>query len=180
MKLTKAIYFIAFLLAINVLVPGSNNYVQAKSDNSSNGVSKGVKKSLSQFIKNNKAAFISSLLATLAVAAGTTYGAIHYHKHGTLANLFGGGKSRKGRSKKKDEFLKAAKSGRGQKKAPPVLTSVSDGFTPITIIDEGEGGRTPGAPYTVKIPKPDNNDNNKNNDPYATDKNPNIIDYINH
>ncbi|CAD2087376.1 early transcribed membrane protein [Plasmodium vinckei lentum] len=177
MKLTKAIYFIAFLLAINVLVPGSNNYVQAKSDNSSNGVSKGGKKSLGQLIKNNKAAFISSLLATLAIAAGTTYGAIHYHKHGTLANLFGGGKSRKGSSKKKEEFLKSAKA-RGQKKAPPVLTSVSDGFTPVTIIDDGEGGRTPGAPYTVKIPKPDNN--NKNNDPYATNKNNVIIDYLNH
>ncbi|CAD2100588.1 hypothetical protein YYG_03572 [Plasmodium vinckei petteri] len=177
MKLTKAIYFIAFLLAINVLVPGSNNYVQAKSDNSSNGVNKGVKKSLSQLIKNNKAAFISSLLATLAIAAGTTYGAIHYHKHGTLANLFGGGKSRKGSSKKKEELLKSAKA-RGPKKAPPVLTSVSDGFTPVTIIDEGEGGRTPGAPYTVKIPKPDNN-NNKSGNPYVTDKS-SIIDYINH
>ncbi|CAD2087401.1 early transcribed membrane protein [Plasmodium vinckei brucechwatti] len=168
MKLTKAIYFIAFLLAINVLVPGSNNYVQAKSDNSNNGVSKGGKKSLGQLIKDNKAAFISTLLATLAVAAGTTYGAIHYHKHGTLANLFGG-KSRKGSSKKKDDAMKSSKGGRsGQKKSLPVLTSVSDGFTAVTILDQ-EGGRTPAAPYTVKINKNDKND--------KVDK---LIDNLNH
>ncbi|KEG01381.1 early transcribed membrane protein [Plasmodium vinckei vinckei] len=157
MKLTKAIYFIAFLLAINVIVPGSNNYVQAKADDSNNGVKKDGKQSLGEMIKNNKAAFISTLLATLALAAGTTYGAIHYHKHGTLANLFGGGKSRKKKPLKKEDYLKIPKSGRPQKKAPPVLTPVSDGLTAITIIEGG--GRTPAAPYTVKIPKPEKPDN---------------------
>ncbi|CAD2093986.1 early transcribed membrane protein [Plasmodium vinckei brucechwatti] len=75
MKLTKALYFIAFLLAINVLVPGSNNYVEAKPSNSKGG------NSLANKIKNNKAAFISTVLATLALAAaGTTFGVMHLKK----------------------------------------------------------------------------------------------------
>ncbi|CAD2092948.1 early transcribed membrane protein [Plasmodium vinckei brucechwatti] len=75
MKLTKALYFIAFLLAINVLVPGSNNYVEAKPANSKGG------NSLANKIKNNKAAVISTILATLALAAaGTTFGVMHLKK----------------------------------------------------------------------------------------------------
>ncbi|SCL88807.1 early transcribed membrane protein [Plasmodium chabaudi chabaudi] len=72
MKLTKALYFIAFLLAINVLVPGSNNYVEAKPANGN---------SLANKIKNNKAAFIATLITTLALAAaGTTFGVMHLKK----------------------------------------------------------------------------------------------------
>ncbi|CAD2107668.1 hypothetical protein YYG_00703 [Plasmodium vinckei petteri] len=76
MKLTKALYFIAFLLAINVLVPGSNNYVEAKSANSKGG------NSLANKIKNNKAAVISTVLATLALAAAGTFGVMHLKKKG--------------------------------------------------------------------------------------------------
>ncbi|CAD2096408.1 early transcribed membrane protein [Plasmodium vinckei brucechwatti] len=77
MKLTKALYFIAFLLAINVLVPESNNYVEAKPANSKGG------NSLANKIKNNKAAVISTILATLALAAaGTTFGVMHLKKKG--------------------------------------------------------------------------------------------------
>ncbi|SCM03188.1 early transcribed membrane protein [Plasmodium chabaudi chabaudi] len=69
MKLTKALYFIAFLLAINVLVPGSNNYVEAKPANGN---------SLATKIKNNKVAFLATLIGTLALAAaGTTFGVMH-------------------------------------------------------------------------------------------------------
>ncbi|VEV56214.1 early transcribed membrane protein [Plasmodium vinckei vinckei] len=75
MKLTKAFYFIAFLLAINVLVPGSNNYVEAKPKGKGGN-------SLANKIKNNKAAVISTILTTLALAAAGTYGALHYHKKG--------------------------------------------------------------------------------------------------
>ncbi|VEV56676.1 early transcribed membrane protein [Plasmodium vinckei vinckei] len=76
MKLTKALYFIAFLLAINVFVPGSNNYVEAK-PNPKGG------NSLANKIKNNKAALISTILATLALAAaGTTFGVMHLKNKG--------------------------------------------------------------------------------------------------
>ncbi|CAD2100956.1 early transcribed membrane protein [Plasmodium vinckei] len=76
MKLTKALYFIAFLLAINVLVPGSNNYVEAKPSKSKGG------NSLANKIKNNKAAVISTILTTLALAAAGTYGVMHFQKKG--------------------------------------------------------------------------------------------------
>ncbi|SCL89537.1 early transcribed membrane protein [Plasmodium chabaudi chabaudi] len=74
MKLTKALYFIAFLLAINVFVPGFNNYVEAKPANGN---------SLAKKIKNNKAAFLATLITTLALAAaGTTFGVMHLKKKG--------------------------------------------------------------------------------------------------
>ncbi|CAD2109127.1 hypothetical protein YYG_01625 [Plasmodium vinckei petteri] len=76
MKLTKALYFIAFLLAINVFVPGSNNYVEAKPANSKGG------NSLANKIKNNKAAVISTILALALAAAGTTFGVMHLKKKG--------------------------------------------------------------------------------------------------
>ncbi|CAD2103386.1 early transcribed membrane protein [Plasmodium vinckei] len=76
MKLTKALYFIAFLLAINVFVPGSNNYVEAKPAKSKGG------NSLANKIKNNKAAVISTILATLALAAAGTFGVMHVKKNG--------------------------------------------------------------------------------------------------
>ncbi|CAD2100684.1 early transcribed membrane protein [Plasmodium vinckei] len=76
MKVTKALYFIAFLLAINVLVPGSNNYIEAKPANSKGG------NSLANKIKNNKAAVISTILTTLALAAAGTYGVMHFNKKG--------------------------------------------------------------------------------------------------
>ncbi|CAD2087394.1 early transcribed membrane protein [Plasmodium vinckei lentum] len=76
MKVAKALYFIAFLLAINVLVPGSNNYVEAKPANSKGG------NSLANKIKNNKAAVISTILTTLALAAAGTYGVMHFNKKG--------------------------------------------------------------------------------------------------
>ncbi|SCL99859.1 early transcribed membrane protein, partial [Plasmodium chabaudi chabaudi] len=61
---------------INVFVPGSNNYVEAKPANA-NG------KSLANKIKNNKAAFIATLITTLALAAaGTTFGVMHLKKKG--------------------------------------------------------------------------------------------------
>ncbi|SCL85716.1 early transcribed membrane protein [Plasmodium chabaudi chabaudi] len=76
MKLTKALYFIAFLLAINVLVPGSNNYVEAKP-------AKGNGNSLVNKIKNNKVAFLATVIGTLALAAaGTTFGVMHLKKKG--------------------------------------------------------------------------------------------------
>ncbi|SCM03644.1 early transcribed membrane protein [Plasmodium chabaudi adami] len=76
MKLTKALYFIAFLLAINVFVPGFNNYVEAKPANPNGN-------SLAKKIKNNKAAFIATLMTTLALAAaGTTFGVMHLKKKG--------------------------------------------------------------------------------------------------
>ncbi|CAD2087419.1 early transcribed membrane protein [Plasmodium vinckei brucechwatti] len=74
MKVTKALYFIAFLLAINVLVPGSNNYVEAKPARSKGG------NSLANKIKNNKAAVISTILTTLALAAAGTFGVMHLNK----------------------------------------------------------------------------------------------------
>ncbi|SCL85970.1 Malarial early transcribed membrane protein (ETRAMP), putative [Plasmodium chabaudi adami] len=74
MKLTKALYFIAFLLAINVLVPGSNNYVEAKP-------AKANENSLANKIKNNKVAFLATLIGTLALAAaGTTFGVMQLKK----------------------------------------------------------------------------------------------------
>ncbi|CAD2105731.1 hypothetical protein YYG_01141 [Plasmodium vinckei petteri] len=76
MKLTKALYFIAFLLAINVFVPGSNNYVEAKPANSKGG------NSLANKIKNNKAAVISTILGLALAAAGTTFGVMHLKKKG--------------------------------------------------------------------------------------------------
>ncbi|CAD2091071.1 early transcribed membrane protein [Plasmodium vinckei brucechwatti] len=76
MKLTKALYFIAFLLAINVFVPGSNNCVEAKPARSNGG------NSLANKIKNNKAAAISTILATLALAAAGTFGVMHIKKNG--------------------------------------------------------------------------------------------------
>ncbi|CAD2088709.1 early transcribed membrane protein [Plasmodium vinckei brucechwatti] len=76
MKLTKALYFIAFLLAINVFVPGYNNYVEAKPSKSKGG------NSLANKIKNNKAAVISTILTTLALAAAGTYGVMHFQKKG--------------------------------------------------------------------------------------------------
>ncbi|VEV57590.1 early transcribed membrane protein [Plasmodium vinckei vinckei] len=75
MKLTKALYFIAFLLAINVFVPGSNNYVEAK-PNPKGG------NSLANKIKNNKAALISTILTTLALAAAGTFGVMHLKNKG--------------------------------------------------------------------------------------------------
>ncbi|SCM20580.1 early transcribed membrane protein [Plasmodium chabaudi adami] len=76
MKLTKALYFIAFLLAINVFVPGFNNYVEAKPANANGN-------SLTQKIKNNKVAFLATLMTTLALAvAGTTFGVMHIKKKG--------------------------------------------------------------------------------------------------
>ncbi|SCL94691.1 Malarial early transcribed membrane protein (ETRAMP), putative [Plasmodium chabaudi adami] len=90
MKLTKALYFIAFLLAINVLAPGSNNYVEAKPENS-NGDN-----SLAKKIKNNKVAFISTVLATLALAAaGTTFGVMHLNKKGKSKKKPAGGNNPK-------------------------------------------------------------------------------------
>ncbi|SCL93984.1 early transcribed membrane protein [Plasmodium chabaudi adami] len=85
MKLTKALYFIAFLLAINVLVPGSNNYVEAKP-------AKGDGNSLVNKIKNNKVAFLATLIGTLALAAaGTTFGVMHLKKKkGSKKNTAGG------------------------------------------------------------------------------------------
>ncbi|KEG01157.1 early transcribed membrane protein [Plasmodium vinckei vinckei] len=77
MKLAKAFYFFAFLLAINVLVPGSNNYVEAKPK------SKKVAKGGNGFIRkiqNNKVAFLSTLAATIALAIGTTFGVMHLQK----------------------------------------------------------------------------------------------------
>ncbi|VTZ71362.1 early transcribed membrane protein [Plasmodium chabaudi chabaudi] len=85
MKLTKALYFIAFLLAINVFAPGSNNYVEAKP-------AKGNGNSLVNKIKNNKVAFISTLIATLALAAaGTTFGVMHLKKKKGSKNKTAGG-----------------------------------------------------------------------------------------
>ncbi|VEV56205.1 early transcribed membrane protein [Plasmodium vinckei vinckei] len=85
MKLTKALYFIAFLLAINVFVPGSNNYVEAK-PNPKGG------NSLANKIKNNKAALISTILATLAIAAaGTTFGVMHLKNKGNSKKKTAGG-----------------------------------------------------------------------------------------
>ncbi|SCL90576.1 Malarial early transcribed membrane protein (ETRAMP), putative [Plasmodium chabaudi adami] len=76
MKLAKALYFIAFLLAINVFVPGFNNYVEAKPANANGN-------SLAQKIKNNKVAFLATLMTTLALAAaGTTFGVMHLKKKG--------------------------------------------------------------------------------------------------
>ncbi|CAD2086736.1 early transcribed membrane protein [Plasmodium vinckei brucechwatti] len=75
MKLAKALYFFAFLLAINVLVPGSNNYVEAKSKKVTKGGNGFIRK-----IKNNKAAFLSTLAATIALAIGTTFGVMHLQK----------------------------------------------------------------------------------------------------
>ncbi|KEG00221.1 hypothetical protein YYE_04929 [Plasmodium vinckei vinckei] len=75
MKLTKALYFIAFLLAINFLVPGSNNYVEAKPKGKGGN-------SLANKIKNNKAAVISTILTTLALAAAGTFGVMHLQKKG--------------------------------------------------------------------------------------------------
>ncbi|CAD2112196.1 early transcribed membrane protein [Plasmodium vinckei] len=75
MKLAKALYFFAFLLAINVLVPGSNNYVEAKSKKVAKGGNGFIRK-----IKNNKAAFLSTLAATIALAIGTTFGVMHLQK----------------------------------------------------------------------------------------------------
>ncbi|SCM00983.1 early transcribed membrane protein [Plasmodium chabaudi adami] len=85
MKLTKALYFIGFLLAINVLVPGSNNYVEAKPANGN---------SLANKIKNNKVAFLATLITTLAVAAaGTTFGVMHLKNKGNSKKKTGGGKN---------------------------------------------------------------------------------------
>ncbi|SCM03597.1 early transcribed membrane protein [Plasmodium chabaudi adami] len=147
MKLAKALYFFAFLLAINIFAPGSNYYVQAKSDNS---VGKG-DNSLAQKIKRNKAAFISTLLTTIAVAAGTAYGAFHYHKYGTFANLFGRGKPHKGSSGRRGSLSRRS-SKSGPSKKGPILTSITDGEMPINIEDL-TGTRTPSAPYTVKLSK---------------------------
>ncbi|CXI06560.1 early transcribed membrane protein [Plasmodium berghei] len=79
MKLAKALYFAAFLLAINVLTPGSNNYVEAKPANSKK-VTKGGDNAFIRKIKNNKVAFISTLAATIALAVGTTLGVMHFQK----------------------------------------------------------------------------------------------------
>ncbi|SCL99839.1 early transcribed membrane protein [Plasmodium chabaudi chabaudi] len=144
MKLAKALYFFAFLLAINIFAPGSNYYVQAKSDSSGKGGN-----SLAQKIKRNKAAFISTLLTTIALAAGTAYGAIHYHKYGTFANLFGFSKSRKPSSGRRGSLSRRS-SKSGPSKKGPILTSISDDNIPINIEDL-TGTRTPSAPYTVKL-----------------------------
>ncbi|CXI13612.1 small exported protein [Plasmodium berghei] len=81
MKLAKALYFVAFLLAIKVLTPGSNNYVEAKPANSKK-VTKSGDNAFIKKIKNNKAAFISTLAATVALAIATTFGVMHYQNNG--------------------------------------------------------------------------------------------------
>ncbi|VEV54910.1 early transcribed membrane protein [Plasmodium vinckei vinckei] len=76
MKLTKALYFIAFLLSVNLLAPGSNNYVEANPTNAD-------EIPLPKKIKNNKVAIISTILATVALAvAGTTFGVMHLKNKG--------------------------------------------------------------------------------------------------
>ncbi|CAD2102073.1 early transcribed membrane protein [Plasmodium vinckei] len=80
MKLAKALYFIAFLLAIKVLIPGSNNYVEANPE-IINTTTKDSNNSFTRKNKNNKVAVISTILATLALAAaGTTFGVMHLKK----------------------------------------------------------------------------------------------------
>ncbi|EUD70500.1 hypothetical protein YYG_04058 [Plasmodium vinckei petteri] len=80
MKLAKALYFIAFLLAIKVLIPGSNNYVEGNPENI-NTITKDSNNSFTRKNKNNKVAIISTILATLALAAaGTTFGVMHLKK----------------------------------------------------------------------------------------------------
>ncbi|CDU19167.1 hypothetical protein YYC_02082 [Plasmodium yoelii 17X] len=82
MKLTKTLYFAAFLLAINVLTLGSNNYVEANLEIINRIKKKNANNSFIRKIKNNKAAVISTLFATLALAFGTTFGVMHYQKNG--------------------------------------------------------------------------------------------------
>ncbi|CDU18230.1 hypothetical protein YYC_04759 [Plasmodium yoelii 17X] len=80
MKLAKALYFVAFLLAIKVLTPGSNNYVEANPPNSDK-VANGGDRTLIKKIKDNKVAFISTIAATVALAIATTLGVMHYKKN---------------------------------------------------------------------------------------------------
>ncbi|ETB58034.1 hypothetical protein YYC_04127 [Plasmodium yoelii 17X] len=82
MKLTKALYFAAFLLAINVLTPGSNNYVEANPEIINRIKKKNANNSFIRKIKNNNAAVISSLFATLTLVFGTTFAVMHYQKNG--------------------------------------------------------------------------------------------------
>ncbi|CDU17392.1 hypothetical protein YYC_02783 [Plasmodium yoelii 17X] len=87
MKLAKALYFVAFLLAIKVLTPGSINYVEAKPANSKKvAKGKGGDNGFIRKIKDNKAAFISTLAATVALAIATTFGVMHYQNKGNDVN----------------------------------------------------------------------------------------------
>ncbi|CDU16848.1 early transcribed membrane protein [Plasmodium yoelii] len=79
MKLAKALYFVAFLLAIKVLTPGSNNYVEAKPANTKK-VTKSADNAFIKKIKNKKVALISTIAATLALAIATTFGVMHFQK----------------------------------------------------------------------------------------------------
>ncbi|ETB60831.1 hypothetical protein YYC_02180 [Plasmodium yoelii 17X] len=79
MKLAKALYFVAFLLAIKVLTPGYNNCVEAKPANSKK-VTKSGNNAFIKKIKNNKVAFISTLAGTIALVIGTTLGVMHFQK----------------------------------------------------------------------------------------------------
>ncbi|CDU84849.1 early transcribed membrane protein [Plasmodium yoelii] len=82
MKLAKVLYFVAFLLAINVLTPESNNYVEANSEIINKIKKKIDNNSFIRKIKNNKDAVIFTLFATLALAFRTTFAVIHYQKNG--------------------------------------------------------------------------------------------------
>ncbi|SCL99812.1 early transcribed membrane protein [Plasmodium chabaudi chabaudi] len=92
MKLAKAFYFVAFLLAVKVLTPGSNNYVEAKPAKSKK-VAKGGNGFIRK-IKDNKIAFLSTLAATIGLAIGTTFGVMHLQKKkgGNKKPLGGAGK----------------------------------------------------------------------------------------
>nr|CAD12773.1 small exported protein 2 [Plasmodium berghei] len=148
MKLAKALYFVAFLLAIKVLTPGSNNYVEAKPANSKK-VTKSGDNAFIKKIKNNKAAFISTLAATVALAIATTFGVMHYQNNGGFEKSPWANKIDKNKSlpKKKTDNSPPSKGNLGntsQKRNPISFTPISDGYKP-SCSPNNNSKRTPTA-----------------------------------
>ncbi|ETB58722.1 hypothetical protein YYC_03546 [Plasmodium yoelii 17X] len=156
MKLAKALYFVAFLLAIKVLTPGANNYVEAKPANTKKvvkGKAKGKAKD-NGVTKSNKAAIISSIAASVALAIATTFGVMYYQKNGGFEKLLWGNKKDENESlpqdKKEDPTPSKDNLSTTPKRKTPSFTPISDGYKPSNSPNENSN-RTPTAPYTVKL-----------------------------